>query len=140
MTGTDDGALVTLPEDECWELLGLRPVGRIAFIDADGRQQLLPVNYALHGRCVYVRTATGTVLGALADGHDDVALQADHVEDLYQQAWSVTATGTVHEVTDQDMIEQVARSGRPRPWVPGERDLLLEMTPQRIDGRRVRQH
>ena len=139
MTGTDDGALVRLPEDECWELLGLRPVGRIAFIDADGRQQLLPVNYAVHGRCVHVRTAAETLLGALAGGHDNVALQADHVEDLYQVAWSVTATGSVGEVTDRDVVEEVLRSGRPRPWVPGERDLLLELTPQRIDGRRVRQ-
>ncbi len=139
MSRTGDGQFETLSQEECWELFSLRTVGRIAFVDADGVQQLLPVNHAVRDGVVYLRTARDSVLGELASGHDAVALQADHVEDLFQLAWSVTVTGTVGEVHDADVVEQLVEAGRPAPWAPGERDVFLALTPGRIAGRRVKQ-
>ena len=139
MTRTDDGQFITLSEQECWELFALRTVGRIAYVDADGVQQLLPMNYAVIDEIAYLRTSRESVLGALASGHQAVALQTDHVEDLFQLAWSVTLTGSIAETTDLAVIEQLVEAGRPAPWAPGERDVFLALTPQKIAGRRVKQ-
>lgn len=140
MAETNDGRLTHLDEQECWELLGIRSVGRVAFVDMDGAQQLLPVNLAVRDRKVFVRTSTDSVIGTLAQGHDRVALQTDHVQDLFQLAWSVTVTGSMGEVTDADLIEELREAGRPAPWAPGPREVFLVLTPRTIAGRRVRQH
>lgn len=140
MTPTNEGRLTHLDVQECWELLAIRSVGRLAFVDPDGDQQLLPVNMAVRDRRVFVRTSTDSVIGSLARGHDRVALQTDHVQDLFQLAWSVTVTGSMGEVTDPDLVEELREAGRPAPWAPGPREVFLVLTPRSVAGRRVRQH
>lgn len=136
-TGT--GRFTEVAQDECLELMRTATVGRLAFVDAQG-QQLLPVNFVLGGTDVYFRTMAGTVLAALAEGHDDVAFAVDHHDDLYQKGWNVTVRGATALVDDPEIIAEVAAGGRPRPWAPGERDVLIVLRPQSIAGRRVRRH
>lgn len=128
---------IHLPEDECRALLATQTVGRLAFVDGDG-QQLVPVNFAVHEGDVVFRTMAGTVLAALADGHDAVAFGVDHHDDTYQKGWSVTVVGSTR-VADEQTVDALA-GRRPRPWAPGERDLLVRLHPHTIEGRKVRQH
>ena len=132
------GSIIGLTEQECRDLIDTVTVGRLAFVDSEG-QQLIPVNFAVHDGDIVFRTMPGTVTAALAEGHDDVAFGADHYDDMYQQGWNVTLVGATSIVDDATVIAALA-DRRPRPWAPGDRDLLIRLHPRRIDGRRVRQH
>ncbi len=127
-----------LTQTECYELLGgTTTVGRVAFVNDDG-QQLLPVNFVLVDRVIYLRTATDSVIADLASGHDDVAFGVDFHDDLLGRGWSVTVTGSscaVDAVPAGDADDPV-RS--PQPWAPGERGVCIAVTPRAISGRRVR--
>ncbi|MDF1706327.1 MAG: pyridoxamine 5'-phosphate oxidase family protein [Aeromicrobium sp.] len=127
-----------LTETECYELLGgTTTVGRLAFVDDHG-QQLLPVNFVVVDRVVYLRTAPDSVIASLAGGHDDVAFGVDFHDDLLGRGWSVTVSGSsraVDAVPDASSGEAVAA---PQPWAPGERDLVIAVTPRSVSGRRVR--
>ncbi|QGG41990.1 pyridoxamine 5'-phosphate oxidase family protein [Aeromicrobium yanjiei] len=131
------GRFTEISQDECLELMATTTVGWLAFVDAEG-QQLLPVNFVLHGQDVYFRTMSGSAISSLADGHDDVAFAVDHHDDIYQKGWDVMARGTTARVDDPDLVAQVAAGARPRPWAPGERDVLIVLRPSVISGRRVR--
>jgi nitroimidazol reductase NimA-like FMN-containing flavoprotein (pyridoxamine 5'-phosphate oxidase superfamily) len=132
------GTFIHLSDEQSHELLGTQTVGRLAFVDHEG-QQLVPINFVVHDGDIVFRTMPGTVTAALADGHDDVAFGVDHHDDTYQQGWNVTVVGTTSAVQDEAVIAALA-DRRPRPWAPGERDLLIRLRPRRIDGRKVRQH
>jgi len=131
------GSFSRLSEQECRDLLDTTTVGRLAFVDGEG-QQLVPVNFVVHDGDIVFRTMAGTMTAALADGHDDVAFGVDHHDDTFQQGWNVTVVGSTS--TADDEVAAALAGRRPRPWAPGERDLLIRLRPRRIDGRRVRQH
>ena len=131
-------ALRELTETECYDLLGgTTTVGRVAFVNDDG-QQLLPVNFVVIDRIVYLRTAPDSVIAGLAGGHDDVAFGVDFHDDLLGRGWSVTARGSSRAVdgVPPGLSGGVGRT--PQPWAPGERDLVIAVTPRTIAGRRVR--
>lgn len=127
-----------LSETECYGLLGgTTTVGRLAFVNGDG-QQLLPVNFVLVDRVVYLRTAPDSVIADLAKGHDDVAFGVDFHDDLLGRGWSVTVNGSsraVDAVPDAPSGEPVRA---PQPWAPGERDVVIAVSPRSVSGRRVR--
>jgi nitroimidazol reductase NimA-like FMN-containing flavoprotein (pyridoxamine 5'-phosphate oxidase superfamily) len=136
---TTTGAFEVLTEQECRELLGTTTVGRVAFVDAEG-QQLLPVNFVVRDDEVYFRTKHDSVLAQLGDGHDDVAFGVDFHDDLYQRGWNVTLVGSSARVDDPAVIAELSAAARPRPWAPGERDVMIVIRARRIAGRKVRQH
>lgn len=131
------GTFIHLSQHECRELLETQTVGRLAFVDASG-QKLVPVNFVVHAGDIVFRTMADTVTAALADGHADVAFGVDHVDGTFQQGWNVTVTGSTSAVDDPETAAALA-GHRPRPWAPGERDLLVRLSPRTIEGRRVRQ-
>ena len=53
--------LEELSEPECLELLAQQTLGRVAIV-VDGRPQIFPVNYAMYGDVIVLRTAPGTKL------------------------------------------------------------------------------
>lgn len=129
-----EGSIRSITAEEGLELLALARVGRIAFVDGDGTLQLMPVNYVSDGALIYFRTQPGTSLGALTTP-TDVAFEADFRDDLYQNGWNVT----IHGRTLAPTAEQVeALESKPNPWVPGEHDLYVALSIDRVDGRRVR--
>jgi nitroimidazol reductase NimA-like FMN-containing flavoprotein (pyridoxamine 5'-phosphate oxidase superfamily) len=143
MTPSDSSFIRELSVDDCYTLLGeTTTVGRLAFVAESGGQQLLPVNFVVVERVVYVRTADDSIIATLAEGHDDVAFGVDHHDDVMGTGWSVTATGSTRRVDEVPADPASVDSGRPphtpRPWAPGDRDVLIALTPQRITGRRVR--
>jgi nitroimidazol reductase NimA-like FMN-containing flavoprotein (pyridoxamine 5'-phosphate oxidase superfamily) len=123
-----------LTGDECWSLLRASSVGRLAFV-VDGWPVVLPVNYAVAGREVLVRTGAGSKLDA-ARGHARAALEVDATDRLYRSGWSVLVFGTASEVTDQDELQQL-RVVHLEPWARGERTRWIRLHPTQISGRRV---
>ena len=129
-------ALTPLSEDDCWRLLREhRPrLGRVAFRDG-GVTVVYPMNYAVAGRTVYLRTEPGgTLASAVRD--QDVAFEVDHVDVAWERGWSVLAQGRLHEVDDPDELEE-HRDLPLRAWAPGTRLHLLGLEVARISGRRI---
>jgi nitroimidazol reductase NimA-like FMN-containing flavoprotein (pyridoxamine 5'-phosphate oxidase superfamily) len=123
-----------MSREECESFLaGVTTVGRLAFSSAGG-QQLLPVNFVFrHGR-VYFKTAKDSVLAELAEGSPDVAFEIDHPGQMTQHGWSVLVKGRTQQVSADD-VDLEPRG--PHPWAPGEREILIELTPDEITGRRL---
>jgi nitroimidazol reductase NimA-like FMN-containing flavoprotein (pyridoxamine 5'-phosphate oxidase superfamily) len=119
---------------ECWSLLGSTSVGRLAFVVA-GWPVVLPVNYAVDGQEILVRTGAGSKLQA-ARGQARVALEIDATDRLYRSGWSVLLFGTASEVTDLDELERLGAMPL-QPWAKGERRSWLRIHPVQITGRRV---
>lgn len=130
-------ALAALTDDECWGLLAAHEptLGRIAFDDPDGRPVVYPMNYALAGRTVYVRTDPDSGL-AEAVGGRTVAFEVDDVDADWERGWSVLMQGTLHEVSDPDELER-HRELRLRTWAPGSRLHLLRLDVEQLSGRRI---
>lgn len=139
MSHADSSFIRELSVEDCWALLGgTTTVGRLAFVLESGGQQLLPVNFVVVDGIVYLRTADDSVIATLADGHDDVAFGVDHHDDQLGTGWSVTATGSTHRVDEVPAAPEGPGPRVPRPWAPGDRDVLIALTPRDIAGRRVR--
>ena len=128
--------LTELSEDECWALLAgdeLR-LARVGFV-ADGATVIHPMNYALAGRRVYLRTGPTTML-ADAVGRPDVAFEVDVVDPDWQRGWSVLLQGRLHGVVDDEELER-NRELPLRTWAPGRRLHLLRFDADHVSGRRI---
>jgi nitroimidazol reductase NimA-like FMN-containing flavoprotein (pyridoxamine 5'-phosphate oxidase superfamily) len=130
------GYLSAIDADDCWTLLDDTTVGRLAFSTDDGIV-ILPVNFIVFDSAVYFRTNPGSTIAKLADGCDDVAFEVDHHEDLFQRGWNVLLRGSTAAVDAREAAQALDSTIRLGPWAPGERSLMIKLTPRRIDGRRV---
>jgi len=109
-------------------------VGRLAFHSSNGLQ-LLPVNYVYRNGCVYFRTSPDSVLVELADDCYEVVFEVDRGDELTHQGWSVVVRGKARAV-DEAEVDLSPRG--PQPWASGPRELLIEIAPDQITGRRIR--
>jgi uncharacterized protein len=89
--------LEILSQDECRTPLEAHDVGRVAFVSEDF-PMVLPVNYAVAGDTIVVRTAPG-VLTAGVPGQS-VAFEVDGFERWNRSGWSVLAQGYGRDITD----------------------------------------
>ena len=126
--------LRTLSPDECFDLLEPGGVGRVGFAAADGIM-MLPVNFAITRKTIVFRTAPDTLLAVYADGR--VSFQADHLDEVLREGWSVLVHGRAHTVTDEREVKQLEMGTRLEPWAAGPRDVYVRITPARISGRRL---
>ncbi|MGH3465648.1 MAG: pyridoxamine 5'-phosphate oxidase family protein [Kribbellaceae bacterium] len=126
-----------LPPEECRELLAAKSVGRVGFNGPDG-PQVLPVNYVVHRRSIFFRTAAGS---ALADAmrNSRVAFEIDDIDEFLQSGWSVVAVGDADLVDDPDLLAELWGEHDPEPWAVGLRTQFVRITPGRLTGRRVLQ-
>jgi uncharacterized protein len=130
------GTVMDLSPDHCREILIThRPrLGRLAFVD-HGWPLVVPMNYYAEDRVIYFRTAAGSkLLAALRAQH--VSFEIDHVDDVWQEGWSVLALGRLRMLTDPDEIAEVSRVPL-RAWAGGERPHYLRMDITSISGRRI---
>jgi uncharacterized protein len=140
MDTTDPGRVMAessirdIDEAEGRDLLKLGRVGRVGWVKADGVLQLLVVNYIFDGEHVYFRTTAGSDLSELVEP-TSVAFEADHIEEIYQTGWSVTAHGTSASVSE---AEAIGLAMQPTPWAPGERSIFVSISVDQIAGRKVR--
>ncbi|MGD9530462.1 pyridoxamine 5'-phosphate oxidase family protein [Pseudonocardia sp.] len=127
-------ALEPIPRSRCLELLVTVPIGRVVFTE-DALPAVHPVNFALAGEDVIVRTAAGHKLTAARRG-DLLAFQADHIDPETRTGWSVLVIGRASEVTDVDELVAAIDLSR-RPWAPGRGGHVIRIAGERITGRRL---
>jgi nitroimidazol reductase NimA-like FMN-containing flavoprotein (pyridoxamine 5'-phosphate oxidase superfamily) len=124
----------SLTPAECYDLLSPGGVGRIVFNAADG-PVVLPVNFALMGRTVVVRTGVDTQLAAHLDCQ--AAFEADRLDEALSQGWSVLVTGRAVRVKKEEQVRRLEEGTRLEPWAGGARDVYVQIMPARISGRRI---
>jgi nitroimidazol reductase NimA-like FMN-containing flavoprotein (pyridoxamine 5'-phosphate oxidase superfamily) len=139
MTAPDaapDAALEVLPASECYRLLATHEVGRIG-VNAEHYPMIFPVNYAMDGTTVVIRTAPGTKLTAAE--HANVTFEVDDIDRRARTGWSVLVRGLAEEVGPEHRPELVARThaAGATPWAPGEHGNWLRIIPHHISGRRI---
>jgi hypothetical protein len=123
----DRSGLEIIPPDECLTLLASAQVGRLAF-SLGGAIDLLPVNYALLGRDVVIRTAAGA---KWRDGPGaSAAFEVDELQPDLRTGWSVVVHGRL------EPFEGEAPDGL-QPWAPSEKPYMLRLVSDTITGRRI---
>ncbi len=135
---TNDGAggeFSAIGEDECFGLLAGQCLGRLAVI-RDGRPEIFPVNYALDGKTVIIRTAAGAKLDYGSFSH--VAFEVEQIDLETRQGWVVELKGFAQEITDgADAWSAHARALAPDPWVQGPHEHFLAISHAQVSGRRL---
>jgi nitroimidazol reductase NimA-like FMN-containing flavoprotein (pyridoxamine 5'-phosphate oxidase superfamily) len=128
--------LDVIPPDECYRLLATQEVGRIG-VNAEHYPLIFPVNYALDGTTVVIRTHAGTILRSAE--HANVTFEVDEIDRRTRSGWSVLVRGQAEEVGGAHRAELVARTQRAgaTPWAPGDKGHWLRLIPHDISGRRI---
>jgi nitroimidazol reductase NimA-like FMN-containing flavoprotein (pyridoxamine 5'-phosphate oxidase superfamily) len=126
--------LRTLSPDECFDLLQPGGVGRVGFASAAGIV-MLPVNFAVTEKTIIFRTAPDTQLAVHADG--PVSFEADRIDEVLHEGWSVLVQGHAHTVTDERAVKRIEDRTHLQPWAAGARDVYVRIVPNRISGRRI---
>jgi nitroimidazol reductase NimA-like FMN-containing flavoprotein (pyridoxamine 5'-phosphate oxidase superfamily) len=136
MTSETELGLSPLTVDECRSLLVThRPrLGRLAFVTGEW-PLVLPMNYALDGDVVYFRTAAGRKLFA-ASRYARVTFQVDHVDEVWEDGWSLLAFGWLRVVDDRAELARV-RHLPLRPWAGGDKPHFLALDIDSLSGRRI---
>lgn len=134
----DDGPgnwLDPIDTEECWRLLASSRLGRIGFTAHSGRPVILPVNYAVDGRTLVVRSGRGPKLEAARRG-DLVAFEVDDIDVERHVGWSVAVTGRARcpdKPAELARLRQVDLTA----WAAGPRDQLILIDPIHVGGRRM---
>jgi nitroimidazol reductase NimA-like FMN-containing flavoprotein (pyridoxamine 5'-phosphate oxidase superfamily) len=140
----DSTGLRVLSRAECMELLASAPIGRIVFTDR-ALPAIQPVNYALDGERLVIRTRSGSKLAA-AIRDTVVALEADAFDPTGRTGWSVTVVGHARAVPEgREEFSRLARLPL-APWTPRHgqrpvhRDHYIVLPVEQVSGRRVEIH
>ena len=129
-------AELEIGEEECLEILGRHSLGRVAIV-VDGQPQIFPVNYAINGRTLAIRTAAGSKLSHAPNSK--VAFEIDEYDSSAGVGWSVMVQGVAVDATDAfDDVSWAARGVAPRPLAPGAKPYRIAIEPTKITGRRFR--
>lgn len=130
----DSEGLRILTENECRELLGTVPLGRVVFTD-----RALPavqlVSYAVSDGEVIILTSAGSKLAA-ATRNAVVAFETDDFAPDAKKGWSVVIIGHARALSEDGDVAR-ARNLPLKPWPPGEPSHYIAITPELISGRRL---
>lgn len=129
----DRNGLEILTRDECLELIGQVPVGRIGVV-VGGIPVVVPVNFTLLGEDIVVRTGTGQKLVA-AVNRSAVSFEVDSLDIRAHAGWSVLVTGGASELTRPDERALATALGL-EPWIPG-RGRYIRIRSEVVSGRRM---
>ncbi|MEY2424232.1 MAG: uncharacterized protein QOI95_4299 [Acidimicrobiaceae bacterium] len=123
-----------LGSDECKQLLAQDVIGRIAVV-IGATPMIFPVNYALDGDVIIIRTMSGSRLDV---GQGPAAFEVDSFNRASQSGWSVLVNGRLEEVTAYQANDLARLQALPVvPWATGERNVWLRLQPSFITGRIV---
>jgi hypothetical protein len=117
----------------CERLIRRGAFGRFAFVSPRG-PEIFPVNYAVHGRAVLVRTSPDSALARHGAGAE-LAFEMDAVDHEYWNGFSVIARG-VGEILESPPAPEVG-APPPRPWAGGDKSAVLRMAWTEISGRAI---
>lgn len=121
--------------DECWRLLAEHVLGRFAVRVGDG-VDIFPVNYLVHNRAIYFRSAPGSKLIDLTR-QSAVAFEIDG--ELAHRVWSVVVSGVAQRL---DFDSEIQESGIQllNTWHPGDKFNYVCVRPESVTGRSFSKH
>jgi nitroimidazol reductase NimA-like FMN-containing flavoprotein (pyridoxamine 5'-phosphate oxidase superfamily) len=128
-----NSGLEDLDPVECMELVRGEVVGRLGII-VDGRPEIHPVNFAVAGDEILIRTDQGTKLTSSLAG--PVVFEVDRTDPAARTGWSVMVHGTA-ELTSARAQRSAPQNRVLRSWREAELPQLLRIVPDRVTGRRV---
>jgi nitroimidazol reductase NimA-like FMN-containing flavoprotein (pyridoxamine 5'-phosphate oxidase superfamily) len=134
MNSARPAELFQLDESTCLALLGVHHVGRLIVPGDD--PYVIPLNYVASDGAVVVRTERRPVIEEVVGRF--VVFEVDMYDDRTRSGWSVVVRGRARDVSAE--IDVGAESSRavPRTWVPGPRDFVIRIEPERVTGRLLR--
>ena len=131
-----DAALESLTEDECLAMLQRTKYGRVAVVNDEGRPEIFPVNFVLHGRTVTFSTASEILQARAPLGH--VAFEADVIDAATREGWDVVVAGEGADITDAvDLASLQTRAEPVEHWAPGAKDRWISIVNPHFSGRRL---
>lgn len=125
-------SLEDLTEEQCWDLLGQRTVGRLAVV-INNSPDIFPVNYKVWNEEIYLQTAPGLKLAA-AVLNPTVAFEVDAIDEQHRFGWSVVVRGEAKELEQIDDL-LFAEDLSVGPWAAGVKSRYLQIVPSTITGR-----
>jgi nitroimidazol reductase NimA-like FMN-containing flavoprotein (pyridoxamine 5'-phosphate oxidase superfamily) len=133
-TVSTHSGIEVIGSDECKKLLAQDVIGRVAVV-IGATPMIFPVNYALDGDAIVMRTMPGSRLD-VGQGH--AAFEVDSFDRTNESGWSVLVTGQLEEVAWYQAKDMARLQTLPVvPWAAGKRDLWLRLRPSFITGRIV---
>jgi nitroimidazol reductase NimA-like FMN-containing flavoprotein (pyridoxamine 5'-phosphate oxidase superfamily) len=134
-----DRVIEELDRDEALRLISAGGIGRIAYTSRFG-PTVLPVNYTFYEGAILFRTAEHSALDedlrtGIAGADYEVAFEIDDIDMAGQMGWSVLVQGPAHHVTGPE--RDAAFAACAEPWAPGNRELLVRISPSHVFGRRI---
>ncbi|MBD8870175.1 pyridoxamine 5'-phosphate oxidase family protein [Nocardioides donggukensis] len=126
---------IALDPSECESLLRAGVVGRMAVFDGT-RPHILPLNYAVVGDALLVRTGADSLLARLPD-RTPLAFEVDALDHDGHRGWSVVAHGRSERIDSLDEVDRLDRGRGPRPWVAGTRPHHLRLRWSSLTGYRL---
>jgi nitroimidazol reductase NimA-like FMN-containing flavoprotein (pyridoxamine 5'-phosphate oxidase superfamily) len=127
--------LMEIGEMECFALLERQELGRLAVV-RDGQPEIFPVNYALDGHMILMRTQPGVKLTYATLAR--VAFEVEDIDPVSREGWVVVVHGVAQDITDAiDRSSEHARAIEVRPWVMGPHEHHIAIAHPRVSGRRL---
>jgi len=127
--------ILELTHEMCEQLLRAGVFGRMALNRPTG-PEVIPVNYAVVGDAVLVRTSPGSLLDRYADG---AALVFEVDQPSYDRGhgWSVVARGRGERLTTEQLTEEERRAPGPPAWVTRPEETWIRLRWATLTGRRI---
>ena len=120
--------------EECWQLLGSVPVGRIGVL-VDSAPEIYPVNHLVDGHSIVFRTAPGSKLRGL-ERSPSVCFQVDGIDPDSHTGWSVLVKGRAVLLKGGDEVGRVADLPV-EYWPVGSKSDWVRIEPHQVTGRRI---
>ena len=124
-----------LSHEDCARLLGAGMAGRVALGTPTGTH-IVPVNYAVDGDSILVRTTAYSLLGTYGRG-TQLCFEVDQFDYELERGWSVVVRGRASFVDDHEELSEIARSWQQRPWAAGQRNLVVRIPWTEVTGRQL---
>jgi hypothetical protein len=132
---TTERELAELPKDEALRLLASVPFGRVVFTTR-ALPAVRPVNHLVDGDRIIIRTTLGSALSTDVDGTGTVvAYEADEIDPVTRQGWSVVVVGRALPVADGPLSARYRQALQ--PWAAGHRDEVIAISTDMVTGYRL---
>jgi nitroimidazol reductase NimA-like FMN-containing flavoprotein (pyridoxamine 5'-phosphate oxidase superfamily) len=119
-----------LDTDDCWKFLAAQSLGRLAVRAGEG-VDVFPVNYLVHTRAIYFRSAPGSKLIDLTQ-HPLVAFEIDG--QLAHRVWSVVVSGTAARLGSDAEIQE-SGIDQLHAWYPNDKYNYVRIRAESVTGR-----
>ena len=128
---TDLTGMQELSEDLCFALLKRPGVGILALCGVEA-PVLRPVNFAMRGKEIVVRTGEGQILAA-AQGMEPASFVVTAVDPFEHTGHSVVISGHLRQLAPCPTVEDLPL----RPWARAPKHHFVVLTVDEISGRRI---